>query len=210
MSWTEERVGLLKKLWLEGQSATQIMRQLGGVTRNAVIGKVHRLGLTGENGPKPPIAPRSGARGLPPAPVGGAASPPRRYTHPSNAVADFSALPKAPKVASAPKPATVPAPEPKPVTVKPVIALVGTPVTMFELGRCCCQYPVGRDPGRGNMDRQLFCAEPRKPGGSPYCDTHHAVAYKRQPTAAEIAAAKKFTVDYADKQRADLKQAARR
>ena len=48
MSWTEERVGALKKLWLEGQSASQIAKQLGdGVTRNAVIGKVHRLGLSG-------------------------------------------------------------------------------------------------------------------------------------------------------------------
>jgi GcrA cell cycle regulator len=46
--WTEDRVGALKKLWLEGQSASQIAKQLGGgVTRNAVIGKVHRLGLSG-------------------------------------------------------------------------------------------------------------------------------------------------------------------
>jgi len=47
MSWTDDRVDLLKKLWQEGLSASQIARQLGGVTRNAVIGKVHRLGLSG-------------------------------------------------------------------------------------------------------------------------------------------------------------------
>ena len=47
MSWTDERVELLKKLWAEGLSASQIAGQLGGVTRNAVIGKVHRLGLSG-------------------------------------------------------------------------------------------------------------------------------------------------------------------
>ena len=46
MSWTNERVELLKKLWGEGQSASQIAKELGGVTRNAVIGKVHRLGLS--------------------------------------------------------------------------------------------------------------------------------------------------------------------
>ena len=46
MSWTDERVELLKKLWGEGQSANQIAKELGGVTRNAVIGKVHRLGLS--------------------------------------------------------------------------------------------------------------------------------------------------------------------
>ena len=47
MGWTEERVELLKKLWNEGLSASQIAGRLGGVTRNAVIGKVHRLGLSG-------------------------------------------------------------------------------------------------------------------------------------------------------------------
>ena len=45
MSWTDERIDLLKRLWGEGQSASQIAGQLGGVTRNAVIGKVHRLKL---------------------------------------------------------------------------------------------------------------------------------------------------------------------
>jgi len=47
MSWTDERVELLKKYWGEGLTATQIAGRLGGVTRNAVIGKVHRLGLSG-------------------------------------------------------------------------------------------------------------------------------------------------------------------
>ncbi len=46
MSWTDERVELLKKMWAEGQSASQIAKELGSVTRNAVIGKVHRLGLS--------------------------------------------------------------------------------------------------------------------------------------------------------------------
>ena len=46
MSWTDERVELLKKMWGDGQSASQIAKELGGVTRNAVIGKVHRLGLS--------------------------------------------------------------------------------------------------------------------------------------------------------------------
>src|SRR5262245_47609395 len=47
MAWNDERVELLKKLWAEGLSASQIAGRLGGVTRNAVIGKVHRLGLSG-------------------------------------------------------------------------------------------------------------------------------------------------------------------
>ena len=50
MSWTDERVETLKKMWGEGQSASQIAKELGGVTRNAVIGKVHRLGLSNRVG----------------------------------------------------------------------------------------------------------------------------------------------------------------
>ncbi|HEY3814753.1 MAG TPA: GcrA family cell cycle regulator [Caulobacteraceae bacterium] len=57
MGWTDERVSTLKKLWLEGLSASQIAKQLGGVTRNAVIGKVHRLGLSGRAAPSQPSRP---------------------------------------------------------------------------------------------------------------------------------------------------------
>ena len=58
MNWTDERVELLKKLWNEGLSASQIAAQLGGVSRNAVIGKVHRLKLSGR-GKTTTAAPRS-------------------------------------------------------------------------------------------------------------------------------------------------------
>lgn len=61
MAWTEERVEELKKLWAEGHSASQIAARMGGVTRNAVIGKVHRLGLSGRAAPAKPkslIAPQ--------------------------------------------------------------------------------------------------------------------------------------------------------
>jgi len=57
MGWTDERVELLKKLWMDGLSASQIAKQLGGVTRNAVIGKVHRLGLSGRAAPSQPTRP---------------------------------------------------------------------------------------------------------------------------------------------------------
>jgi GcrA cell cycle regulator len=46
MDWNEERTATLRKLWLEGMSASQVARQLGGVSRSAVIGKVHRMGIT--------------------------------------------------------------------------------------------------------------------------------------------------------------------
>jgi len=72
MPWTEERVELLKKLWQDGLSASQIAAELGGVTRNAVIGKVHRLGLSGRGQPTTSIkrqrrAPAQAARQARPA-----------------------------------------------------------------------------------------------------------------------------------------------
>ena len=60
MAWTEDRVEILTKLWAEGLSASQIAKQLGGVTRNAVIGKVHRHGLSGRA--KPPNPAKKKAR----------------------------------------------------------------------------------------------------------------------------------------------------
>ena len=82
MGWTDERVTLLKKLWLEGLSASQIAKQLGGVTRNAVIGKVHRLGLSGR---ATPSQPRPAAYKAPRAPRPVSASPaPRRVSEPSH------------------------------------------------------------------------------------------------------------------------------
>ena len=65
MGWTDERVELLKKLWQDGLSASQIAKQLGGVTRNAVIGKVHRLGLSGRATPSQPSRPAFKAPRLP-------------------------------------------------------------------------------------------------------------------------------------------------
>ena len=58
MSWTDERVEQLKKLWSDGLSASQIAAELGGITRNAVIGKVHRLGLSGRAKSPSSSAPR--------------------------------------------------------------------------------------------------------------------------------------------------------
>ncbi|MCB1360366.1 MAG: GcrA cell cycle regulator, partial [Rhodobacteraceae bacterium] len=75
MSWTDERVEMLKKMWAEGKSASQIAKELGSVTRNAVIGKVHRLGLssrTSDSASDPEPAPAAPAA----APAGGAAGPP--------------------------------------------------------------------------------------------------------------------------------------
>ena len=72
MAWNDERVAILKKMWLEGNSASEIAKELGNITRNAVIGKVHRLGLsnrdtnTSKSGANPTKAIKNVKRGRPP------------------------------------------------------------------------------------------------------------------------------------------------
>ena len=96
MGWTDERVELLKRLWLDGLSASQIAKQLGGVTRNAVIGKVHRLGLSGRATPSQPQRPIFKAPRAP-RPAVAAAPAPRRPVEPATqqtaALARFSEEP---------------------------------------------------------------------------------------------------------------------
>jgi GcrA cell cycle regulator len=92
MSWTDERIDTLKTMWEAGQTASQIAEALGGVSRNAVIGKAHRLGL--QSRPSP-VTTKEEARAAEPAPV---AAP----------------VAAAPAPAPAPKPAAARAPAPRP------------------------------------------------------------------------------------------------
>ncbi len=102
--WTEDRVGALKKLWLEGQSASQIAKQLGGgVTRNAVIGKVHRLGLSGRAAPSQPA--RTTFRAPRPRPA--QPSAPRRIEAAQPRTAPVPPTPPAPRIPDMPGTATV-------------------------------------------------------------------------------------------------------
>ncbi len=159
--WTEDRVGALKKLWLEGQSASQIAKQLGGgVTRNAVIGKVHRLGLSGRNKAaatpqlqkvRRPTRPAGSTAATPPAPVNGAG-----FSH-----------------------APVQRPEPLTAQHEPVEEIVipfSERVTIMELRESMCRWPLG-DPTTPEF---RFCGQ-RAITGVPYCTHHARVAY--QPAA---------------------------
>ena len=148
--WTEDRVGALKKLWLEGQSASQIAKQLGGgVTRNAVIGKVHRLGLSGRAAPSQPA--RATFRPTRPRPAQPTQAPsaPRRL----EAVQPRPAAP-----------AQVPAPMPD---------LPGT-ATVMTLGAHMCKWPIG-DPSSNEFS---FCG--RRSSEGVYCVEHARVAYQPQ------------------------------
>jgi len=148
--WTEDRVGALKKLWLEGQSASQIAKQLGGgVTRNAVIGKVHRLGLSGRAAPSQPA--RATFRPSRPRPA-----------QPTQA-------PSAPRRIEAVQPRAVSAPS---VPV-PMPDLPGT-ATVMTLGAHMCKWPIG-DPSSTEFS---FCG--RRASEGVYCVEHARVAYQPQ------------------------------
>ena len=152
--WTEDRVGALKKLWLEGQSASQIAKQLGGgVTRNAVIGKVHRLGLSGRAAPSQPARTATAFRTTRPRP-----------SQPA------PAQPSAPRRIEAvqPKPVQAPAPVPAPIPDLPGTA------TVMTLGAHMCKWPIG-DPSSREFS---FCG--RRASEGVYCVEHARVAYQPQ------------------------------
>ncbi|QGP80869.1 GcrA family cell cycle regulator [Sphingobium sp. CAP-1] len=119
MSWTDERIDQLKGMWERGLTASQIADELGGVSRNAVIGKAHRLGLQSRPSPvKANEAPKKAAPAAPrkPAPeveVPRAAAPAAPSPAPARAPAPAPAAPAAP-VAAAPAGDDAPAPAPQP------------------------------------------------------------------------------------------------
>ncbi|ABL70135.1 MULTISPECIES: GcrA family cell cycle regulator [Paracoccus] len=191
MSWTDERVETLKRMWAEGQSASQIAKELGGVTRNAVIGKVHRLGLSNrtEDGADP--APEPVAK---PA-VAAAAPEPKPVPAPAPAPVPKPAAAAAP----APEPAPEPAPQPASFNRRPIVP-AGQPLppqpsaneispealasvrevekrarklTLMELTERTCKWPIG-DPA---TDKFWFCGLPSMPG-KPYCEAHVGVAFQ--------------------------------
>ena len=151
MTWTDERVELLKKLWADGLSASQIAAELGGVTRNAVIGKVHRLGLAGRAKSPSSAAPRPrkprAAHML---------RVPRPSTRGNTALMqayDFDI-------------------EAEPAFVDNVIP-IGQRRTLLELTEETCRWPIG-DPGQPDF---FFCGG-QSITGLPYCAYHSRVAYQ--------------------------------
>ncbi|MBL8589185.1 MAG: GcrA cell cycle regulator [Methylobacteriaceae bacterium] len=157
MSWTEERVELLRKLWLDGLSASQIAAELShGITRNAVIGKVHRLGLSGRvKAPSPASAsmaprPKPAARPSPPRPI-------------APIVMGATALALKPRAA----------PAPAPVQEAEIIPL-SERVTIMELREAMCRWPMG-DPTSPDF---RFCGARTAEAGGAYCGAHARIAYQ--------------------------------
>ncbi len=169
-AWTEDRVELLKKLWSDGLSASQIAGELGSVTRNAVIGKVHRLGLSGRaKSTATPGTPRATparkpAMRPPSHPMGGGNG--AGMTRGANALApQFQSDAEAdPQVA------------PVPALSEDVVVPFSERVTIMDLREYMCRWPMG-DPTTPEF---RFCGG-RSQTGMPYCSHHARIAY--QPTA---------------------------
>ncbi len=195
MSWTDERVEMLKVMWSEGKSASQIAKELGGVTRNAVIGKVHRLGLS-NRGPGSELGEEEGA--APAAAIIEAAAPAEEEEEvqepPRTAAAPAAAVPPRPTTAKEPAPIAPRGPKPlvgQPLPPQPAqneisaealanlaeVAKKAKKLTLMQLTERTCKWPVG-DPA---TDDFWFCGLPSVPG-KPYCETHVAVAFQPMST----------------------------
>jgi GcrA cell cycle regulator len=188
MSWTDERVETLKRMWNEGQSASQIAKELGGVTRNAVIGKVHRLGLSNRVGGKDDEDEAASS----PAPAAAKPEPAARPEPAPRAEAPRQPAPAAPAATTAsnvtPLPvrkAIIPAGQPLPPQpslneISPeALASVrevekrAKKLTLMELTERTCKWPIG-DPATEDF---WFCGLPSLPG-KPYCEAHVGVAFQ--------------------------------
>ncbi|MGR3435012.1 MAG: GcrA family cell cycle regulator [Shimia sp.] len=190
MSWTDERVEILKRMWGEGQSASVIAKELGGVTRNAVIGKVHRLGLSnragaapaGKAAEKPVEKARAEAKvsrakpAAPAAPAAAAASPARADIRTESAAPD-ARPPAVRKIipAGQPLPPQPSANEISPEALAKVneVEKTSRKISLMELTERTCKWPVG-DPATEDF---WFCGLPVMPG-KPYCEAHVGVAFQ--------------------------------
>ena len=150
VSWTDERIETLKRLWNEGKSGTEIARALGGVSRNAVIGKAHRLSLHIHPHAPDPNRPKVTAK---------------PKIKPLVASAQFAKSKPDPvkmaevkKIESRPAPADVP---------KPLL------VALFDLGHSDCRWPV-----QGDKASTLFCGHNTVPNCS-YCAGHKRMSIGR-------------------------------
>jgi GcrA cell cycle regulator len=158
MAWNDERVELLKKLWSEGLSASQIAARLGSVSRNAVIGKVHRLGLSGRA-----TTSRMKSHRPRPRPATPAANAQKRMAKPRFAAIGNPAL------------RALYTPQAEPFV--PVAEELDIPLkerrSIQTLTECSCRWPIG-DPQAADFH---FCGKD-KVQGLPYCEFHARRAFQ--------------------------------
>ncbi len=154
MSWTDERVELLRKLWTEGLSASQIAHELAnGITRNAVIGKVHRLGMSGRIKAASSVSSRPRMKSMRPV-----------HSRPSTPIMRGN-------TALALRQQPMEAPQP----IEEIVIPISEMVTILELKEAMCRWPVG-DPTTAEF---RFCGAKKSTNApSPYCPYHSRIAYQ--------------------------------
>jgi GcrA cell cycle regulator len=195
MSWTDERIERLKSMWEKGMTASQIAEDLGGVSRNAVIGKAHRLGLQARPSPVKPNdpAPSPAPKATPAAPR--AAAVPAPAPPPPPAPSRVGLPPFTPQAPTGPTgaqlrsigpggflrqgpgdqaPPATPAPPRRLVPAKPSPDIANK-TTLLDLNDKICKWPLGH-PGEPDFH---FCGNPVNPG-FPYCVQHCGQAYQAQ------------------------------
>ena len=173
MSWTDDRVETLKRMWGEGQSASAIAKELGGVTRNAVIGKVHRLGLSNRIDEAEPAPATAEPR---PEPV---PEPAEARAEPADEPSTQPAYTPQPRRTIVPAGQPLP-PQPSANEISPeALASVrevekkARRLTLMELTERTCKWPIG-DPA---TEKFWFCGLPAQ-AGKPYCEAHVGVAFQ--------------------------------
>ena len=201
MSWTDERINTLTKMWESGATASQIADELGGVSRNAVIGKAHRLGLKARPSPVKPNeekeAPKKHADPLPAAKLKPKVKAPAMKPAPQAPaeVRPASDIPSQPLPNPAPEMPRVvsvgpggflrqgpgdqqapipPAPPRRLVPAKPSPEIADK-TSLLDLNDRVCRWPMGH-PGEADFH---FCGEKVNPG-FPYCVEHCGRAYQAQ------------------------------
>ena len=204
MTWTDERIDNLKAMWDKGMTASQIAEELGGVSRNAVIGKAHRLGLQARPSPvkaNEPVAPPVAAQPVAAEPVEppvATVKPAPKPAEPAPIRLSSPAPPPSlypPAVPSGPTgaqlrsvgpggflrqgpgdqaPPSTPAPARRLVPAKPSSEIVGK-TSLLDLNDRICKWPIGH-PGEPDFH---FCGRQSNPG-YPYCVDHCGVAYQAQ------------------------------
>jgi GcrA cell cycle regulator len=187
MAWNDERVAILKKMWLEGNSASEIAKELGNITRNAVIGKVHRLGLSNRDtniskgGATPSKAIKNVKRGRPPKTnqepkKRGRPKKPSGPTDFHEKISDddqsISASADS-KLSRASKLEVVS--DLSEETIKDLlkVEMKSKKISLMELTERTCKWPIG-DPA---TDTFWFCGHESEPG-KPYCKTHISIAFQ--------------------------------
>ncbi|GIR96164.1 MAG: hypothetical protein CM15mP98_11340 [Paracoccaceae bacterium] len=187
MAWSDERVAILKKMWLEGSSASEIAKELGNITRNAVIGKVHRLGMSNrdtnnlKSGSSTSNAKKSVRRGRPP--KVNKEEKKRGRPHKLKDLGDFPGTLDVKEKSTTSSAKEMRLDENKPKVASDLseetlqnilkVEMKSKKISLMELTERTCKWPIG-DPA---TDTFWFCGHESEPG-KPYCKTHISIAFQ--------------------------------